>query len=77
MKKNLTLMLMLFSMLAKTFITNSGRDVPRATTVRPITNCDIPDFLPIEAAPSTRNLAPNNRAAKPAIKRMYIVMNRN
>jgi len=40
--------------LAKTLTASSGREVPNATTVRPMTRLEIPNFLAIEADPETR-----------------------
>ena len=47
------------------FTTNSGIDVPNATTVRPITKSLIPNRLAIADAPSTSQSAPFTRAMKP------------
>ena len=41
---------------------NSGADVPMATTVRPITNWESPNFFAIREADSTTQTAPPQRA---------------
>jgi hypothetical protein len=54
--------------LAKILTVSSGRDVPNATTVRPMTRLDTPNFLAIEAEPRTRMSAPFMRIARPIIR---------
>ena len=46
---------------------NSGIDVPMATTVRPMTNCDMPVREAMPAAPSVRSPALHNTRAMPTI----------
>ena len=46
------------------FTTNSGIDVPKATTVRPMTRSLIPNRLAIADAPSTSQSAPLTRSTK-------------
>ena len=43
----------------------SGAEVPIATIVNPITNCGIPNFAAILAAPSTNQSAPFTSITKP------------
>jgi hypothetical protein len=43
--------------------TNSGSEVPSATMVRPMTRSDMPNFLAISLAPSTKKSAPLTRNA--------------
>src|SRR5690606_38396210 len=50
---------------AKTFTTNSGAEVPKATTVRPITILEIPILAARLEAESTSLSAPTIRATKP------------
>jgi hypothetical protein len=49
------------------FTISSGADVPNATTVRPITNEDIPSRLARADAPSTNQLPPIYRKTIPRI----------
>ncbi len=53
---------------AVTLTASSGREVPRATIVSPITMDGIPSFLAISEAPSTKKSAPLTSRAKPIIK---------
>ena len=46
-------------------VANSGSDVPKATTLIPITISDIPRYRAKNIAPSTNKLAPNARAIVP------------
>ena len=48
------------------FTTNSGIEVPKATTVKPITKSDTPKRLAIAEAPSTNQSAPLTKARKPS-----------
>ena len=57
------------SMEAKTLITSSGSDVPKATMVSPISNCGSPNFLPMDEAPSINHFAPKRSAKKPIMNR--------
>ncbi len=54
---------------ANTLITSSGREVPRATIVSPISICGRPNLLPIEEAPSINHLAPSRSTTKPSMNR--------
>ena len=54
-------------MLAIMFTNNSGEEVPKATTVNPITRSDIFSVFAIDDAPSTRKSAPLIRNMNPAI----------
>ena len=47
--------------------TNSGIEVPNATTVKPMTKSDMPKRLAMAEAPSTRKSAPLTNATKPTI----------
>src|SRR3989344_1082861 len=58
-------------MLAKILTINSGADVPNATMVSPITKAEMPNFLAIDEAPSTKKSAPLTRKANPAIRKIY------
>ena len=49
------------------FTTNSGIEVPNATTVKPMTKSDMPKRLAMADAPSTRKSAPLTKAIKPTI----------
>ncbi len=53
--------------LAVMFTDNSGRDVPKATTVNPITRSEIWSFLAKDEPPSTRKSAPLITRMKPTI----------
>ncbi|GBF30890.1 hypothetical protein MnTg04_00841 [bacterium MnTg04] len=55
---------------------SSGLLVPKATMVRPATNGVIPSRRPIDVAPRTRQSAPSNNNARPAIKRKNWVITR-
>ena len=46
-------------------VASSGRDVPTATMVRPINASDTSKSRATDTAPSTKNRAPNNSAARP------------
>ena len=46
-------------------VANSGKDVPKATTLIPITISEIPKYRAKNIAPSTNKLAPNARAIIP------------
>jgi hypothetical protein len=50
---------------AVTLTTSSGRDVPKATIVRPMIRVETPNFLAIEEAPRTRMSAPHTRMRNP------------
>jgi hypothetical protein len=54
---------------AMTVVASSGRDVPTATMVRPITISGTPKPLAIRVAPSTSHPAPTTRRATPTITR--------
>ena len=58
--------------LAKRFTSNSGKEVPKETIVRPITMSEILNLLPIDEAPSTRKSAPFIRMTKPTTNRKYV-----
>jgi hypothetical protein len=49
-------------------ITSSGADVPKATTVNPITMSVTPSFRAKAAAPSVKAVAPTSISSKPTIK---------
>jgi hypothetical protein len=55
---------------AKTFITNSGKEVPKATTVSPITKGDRFARRPSETDPFTNQLAPSMSTANPTINKI-------
>lgn len=55
--------------LAMRLTSNSGKDVPKETMVRPITMSVILYRLPMEEAPSTNKSAPFTRTTKPMTKR--------
>ena len=59
--------------LAKIFTSNSGREVPKETMVRPITMGGQPNRLPIEEAPSTSISAPLIRITKPTTNKTYTI----
>ena len=46
-------------------VASSGNEVPKATTLIPITTSDIPKNLAIKTAPSTKRSAPNDNATMP------------
>ena len=50
-------------------ITNSGAEVPKATTVRPITIGEIPNRFANEAAPFTKISPPMSKIARPMISK--------
>ena len=58
----------LFARLALKFTKNSGIDVPKATTVNPITKSETRSLLAKDEAPSTRKCAPKIRSKKPTTK---------
>ena len=49
-------------------MTSSGADVPKATTVNPMTSSDTPHRFAMLEAPSVNMLAPTNMNANPAIR---------
>jgi hypothetical protein len=49
-------------------IANSGAEVPKATTVRPITMSVTPSRRAIVAEPSVKPVAPTRMSTKPPIK---------
>jgi len=51
---------------------SSGDEVPKATTVRPITKSEIFSLLAIEEEPSTRKSAPFISRTKPNTNNMYV-----
>lgn len=55
--------------LARTLTVSSGMEVPKATTVRPMTRLEIPNFFALDAEPETRKSAPFISIAKPIIMR--------
>lgn len=57
--------------LAKTLIMSSGKEVPMATIVRPVMPAGMPNFVPIDDAPSINMLAPPMRITKPRINNKY------
>lgn len=59
--------------LAKALTINSGADVPKATTVKPITKVEILNFLATEEDPSTTISAPLIKKINPKIKRIIVV----
>jgi len=61
--------------LAVTLTVSSGRDVPNATTVKPMTRLDTPNRFAMDAEPETRKSAPFMRTTRPTIiKRRGIIM---
>ena len=50
-----------------TLMINSGREVPKATMVKPMIKGDIFALIPMLVAPSTSQLAPKIKATKPTI----------
>ncbi len=54
--------------LARTLTASSGALVPKATTVRPITNGEMPKAEARREAPRTRASAPTTRKTAPARK---------
>jgi hypothetical protein len=56
------------SIAALRLTSNSGADVPKETTVKPITNVDTLNFNAIPTAPFTRNSPPITSVARPIIK---------
>lgn len=59
--------------LATRFTKSSGREVPKETTVSPMTRSDKLNFLPIEDAPSTNRSAPLMSKTKPRTNRKYCI----
>ena len=53
--------------------TSSGQDVPKPTTVRPMTNSLTPAFLAIAEAPSTSRSAPRTMSPRPASSKMIVI----
>ena len=52
------------------FTINSGKEVPKATMVKPMINGESLVRMPTLVAPSTRQLAPKINATKPTINNM-------
>ena len=57
---------------AKRLMTSSGREVPKETTVSPITNSEMLSCRAIEDAPRTSQSAPFTRRARPATRMKYL-----
>ena len=55
---------------ANTLTTNSAAEVPKATTVSPMTIGEIFNFLAREAEPLIKNSPPTNSTSSPAIRKM-------
>ena len=59
---------------AITLTTNSGADVPNATTVKPITKSEIPKRFATADAPSVKALAPIRINANPNINNITSII---
>jgi hypothetical protein len=57
---------------AWTLTANSGELVPKATTVKPITNGDTPTVAASREAPRTSHSAPTTRAVNPSRNRISV-----
>lgn len=58
--------------LAIIFTNSSGVEVPKATTVNPMTKSETFNRLAIDEAPSTRRSAPLSNKTNPMMSRIYV-----
>ena len=60
--------------LAKRLTANSGKEVPKATMVRPINSGDNPDFFAIDDDPRTKKSAPQIKITSPIVNKMILII---